>query len=697
MSEDCEIVRQKLYNLPTKNATELAHEFQGSKQSTNQLDTKGIDPLLMSRLRDPSCSLNIILTKNKLLGTASDQRLAELYDVAKELFELTYHRIPEKHYLAFLGGAFRDQDESDTDIDIVRCFYMSMFTWNTDLLDSLRVLCRKLFFKGESQFIDKILDSFADSWFYNAGSTKPKKLYGNSNGVYLTAYSLILSNTDLHTAEIAKTKKISRSKFVKNTFEALQQNQIPIEDIDGLRYELKKFYERISERKLSLFEPSNSHSRTDSIASHDTEVTIFQNRSSQSDQTSVYISDTDNATPASSENATKSFGFAKVIMMENNLKNKPSHNRKLSLSSNSQHLDENYEPLKDEQTLGSGPIVNHITENDNLQLELVGPPWSKEGIQSVILPEKLLNSLTGMLSLSAFKPSWKSLFVVIFEGELKFFRFDQSGSNAGNFGDGQWWKFATCVNTINLCSCFAQVVDKKSLVYTSMIKHHGYARRRTGLETYWILKIPVPDMITSADHCQGYQSAYFCAGTPETAQEFVDTCNFWAGRSTSIPPAETLSSLDFGWSKKTMSVLRANNAREAEEHLSRFKIASWIPITNGLVPSNLELSEQLAKVETHCKELRLALKQLKEMERVIPQLDSLTAKNAGTISILSKIFNGSDKVDKHLVARNVSVMRANYVNKQNYLANELLRFKCYADILEKAITLRHKMFNDQIV
>ncbi|KAG7717280.1 hypothetical protein KL949_002324 [Ogataea haglerorum] len=694
MSLDCEIARQQLNRDPPKSVTGVAEKSQGSRLSTVQPDTKESDPLLMSKLRDPSCSLNIILTKNKLLRTVSEERLAELYDVAKELFELNYHKVQNEHYLAFLGGAFRDQDESETDIDIVRCFYMSMFTWNTDLLGSLRVLCRKLFFKGESQFIDKILDSFADSWFYSASSSKPKKIYGNSNGVYLTTYSLILLNTDLHTEEIAKMKKISRSKFVKNTFEALQQNQVPIEEPDGLRYELKNFYDRISERKLSLFQLSNLHSRTDSIASYDTEFTTSQNRSSQSDQTSVYNSDTDKNSPASPEDATKSFGFAKVIMMEDNLKTKTNNNSKLSFSSNSPHSDE---PLNEDQRLESGPTGSPIIEKEgDLQLELVGPPWTKEGIQSVVLPEKTLSSYTGKLSLSAFKPDWQSLFVVVFEGELRFFKFDQSGSNAGNFGDGQWWKFATCVDTINLCSCFAQVLDRKSRFYPSMIKRHGIARKRTGLETYWVLNIPLPDIVTSADHCHGYYSTYFCAGTPETAQEFVDTCNFWAGRSSAIPPLETLSSLDFGWSEKTVTALSACNVRESEKYLSKFKVASWIPITNGLVPTNLNMSEQLAKIKGHHKELRLALEQHREMEKLIPQLDLMTSRNVGA-SILSKVFHGSDKTDKQLVVRNVNVMRVNYTNKLNRLDNELARFKCYADILEKAITLRGKKFNDQNV
>ncbi|KAG7810919.1 hypothetical protein KL921_002547 [Ogataea angusta] len=698
MSVDCEIARQDLSNLPPKSTAVLARESQGGGPSTIQPDTKKIDPLLMSRLRDPSCSLNIVLAKNKLLGTASDERLTGLYDVAKELFELSYHKIQKKHYLAFLAGGLRDQGEPETDINILRCFYMSLFTWNTDLLSSLRLLCRKLFFKGESQFIDKVLQSFAESWFYSASSGKPKKLYGDSNGVYLTAYSLILLNTDLHTEEIAKMQKISRSKFVKNTFEALQQNQVPIEDIDGLRHELKKFYDNISEQKLSLFESTNLHSRTNSIASHDTELTTIQHRSSQSDQTSSYISDTDKSTPASSVNATKSFGFAKLIMMENNLRIQTDNNNKLSLGPNSPRLDEISEPLQDLEGLESGLPDNHNFEKEgDLHSELVGPPWTKEGIQNVVLPVKAPHNFTGMLSLSALKPDWQSLFVVVFEGELKLFRFDQSGSNAENFGDGQWWKFATCVDTINLCSCFAQVVDRKSRAYFSVIKRHGNARKRTGLETYWTLNIPMPDIMTGADHLNGYYSAHFCAGTPETAQEFVDTCNFWAGRSSAIPPSETLSSLDFGWSEKTVSVLRANNVRESEKHLSRFKVASWIPITNGLVSTHHDMSEQFAKVNTHYSELRLALEKHKEMEKLIPQLDLMTARNVGAIKILSKVFHGSDKVDKHLVVRNVNVMRVNYVNRLNHLDRELLRFKCYADILEKAIRLRNKGPDDQIV
>lgn len=108
--------------------------------------------------------------------------------------------------------------------------YVDFFDFSGLRLDTaFRRLCAKLYLKGETQQVDRILEEFSRRyWDCNPGS-----LYGSANIVHAVSYSLLLLNTDLHVADL--TTRMSRNQFVRNTLTAIQSqfHPSPTTDLNG--------------------------------------------------------------------------------------------------------------------------------------------------------------------------------------------------------------------------------------------------------------------------------------------------------------------------------------------------------------------------------------------------------------------------------------------------------------------------------
>ncbi|KAF9461278.1 hypothetical protein BDZ94DRAFT_822072 [Collybia nuda] len=101
--------------------------------------------------------------------------------------------------------------------------YVDFFDFSGLRLDlAFRRLCAKLYLKGETQQVDRILEEFSRRfWECNPGG-----VYGSANIVHAVSYSLLLLNTDLHVAEL--TTRMSRNQFVRNTLTAIQMQLQPV-------------------------------------------------------------------------------------------------------------------------------------------------------------------------------------------------------------------------------------------------------------------------------------------------------------------------------------------------------------------------------------------------------------------------------------------------------------------------------------
>ncbi|KAF8200849.1 hypothetical protein BJ912DRAFT_1019831 [Pholiota molesta] len=109
-------------------------------------------------------------------------------------------------------------------------YYVEYFDFSGLRLDmAFRRLCGKLYLKGETQQVDRILEQFSRRYW----DCNPGLLYGSANLVHAVSYSLLLLNTDLHVAELSA--RMSRSQFVRNTMAAIQMQLQPHTDIYSAR------------------------------------------------------------------------------------------------------------------------------------------------------------------------------------------------------------------------------------------------------------------------------------------------------------------------------------------------------------------------------------------------------------------------------------------------------------------------------
>lgn len=91
---------------------------------------------------------------------------------------------------------------------------------------AFRSLCRVLHITGETQVIDRILLEFAHCfWKDNASSaflashSIVHELFRSVDIVYVVLFALVLLNTDLHHTKLARTQRMAKSVFVRNTLE----------------------------------------------------------------------------------------------------------------------------------------------------------------------------------------------------------------------------------------------------------------------------------------------------------------------------------------------------------------------------------------------------------------------------------------------------------------------------------------------
>lgn len=96
-------------------------------------------------------------------------------------------------------------------------YYMANFEFSgSDIDESIRLLCNKLYIKGETQQIDRVLEAFSEHYILE----NPGSLWQIADIVHVISFAIILLNTDLQAAEL--NTHITSSRFVDNTIEAIR-------------------------------------------------------------------------------------------------------------------------------------------------------------------------------------------------------------------------------------------------------------------------------------------------------------------------------------------------------------------------------------------------------------------------------------------------------------------------------------------
>lgn len=184
-----------------------------------------------------------------LNGDNKGQLTSEFKEIATRLFNEDFVLIEPEEYTQFLAS-------QDADSGVIREYYMDMFTWDASLMKLTRMLCLKLYLKGESQEIDRILLAFTKLYI----KQHPVNVFCTRDfeKIYIVLYSLILLNTALHNSEVSRKSKISQSDYIRNTLTTfLQQNRkasrlLLVKQKIQIERELNAYYEDLQRHELYL-------------------------------------------------------------------------------------------------------------------------------------------------------------------------------------------------------------------------------------------------------------------------------------------------------------------------------------------------------------------------------------------------------------------------------------------------------------
>lgn len=194
-------------SIPLRPSSEDATSTSASLPS--KIQTSQIDPNFKINSVPKSQNDSTLTTP---VGSLEDLPPPSSRSLAQELFDGTATFVSHEETAAWLGDAGKDRE-------LVRNYYMDLFDFtNQSVLLAFRRLCEKLYMKGESQQLNRILDSFTDRW----AACNPHHGFKNVGVIYTLAFSILLLNTDHHSEETTRKKKISRSQFTTNTLETIR-------------------------------------------------------------------------------------------------------------------------------------------------------------------------------------------------------------------------------------------------------------------------------------------------------------------------------------------------------------------------------------------------------------------------------------------------------------------------------------------
>ncbi|KAF2859611.1 SEC7-like protein [Piedraia hortae CBS 480.64] len=334
--------------------------------------------------------------------------------------------------------------------------------------------------------------------------------------------------------------------------------------------------------------------------------------------------------------------------------------------------------IREESTIDSESLSVGAGLLEDEDLALQGAPWAKEGL----VKHKHHMESTDR---KAKDRGWNDIFAVISKGKLTLFSFKSGTTKTANrhmsrptvssaaprVGGGDWTEQAEQLHYFVLGHCMASVLPPP-----------GYNKTRPHV---WALTLP-----TGAVHL-------FQVGTPEIAQEFVVTANYWAARLSKEPLVGSVSNLEYGWSDQVINRPPEDTTSPESKHMrspsnslivplrrpslaqasirgsidagaagtrtrlpgDRVVIAQWQPPTQSMTTSSLSEADQLASLQNYIRGVEAELTQHNELKPAIELTYSHRMANYARVS-------------------------SNWQRKSDYLLRELVKFTSYVDSLHAA-------------
>ena len=144
-------------------------------------------------------------------------------DIAR--FLLSEDRLDKAQIGEFLG------EGDDHNIAIMHAFVDEMDFTKRRFVDSLREFLQSFRLPGEAQKIDRFMLKFANRYV-----TGNPNAFANADTAYVLSYSVILLNTDLHSAKVAK--RMTKEDFIKNNRGINDNASLPDDYLIGIYDEI---------------------------------------------------------------------------------------------------------------------------------------------------------------------------------------------------------------------------------------------------------------------------------------------------------------------------------------------------------------------------------------------------------------------------------------------------------------------------
>lgn len=544
---------------------------------------------------------------------------------------------PPMEYANFLG----------TDLPFnagVRKAFMGLFDFSgLSIIKALRLLCSKLFIRGETQVLDRIIEAFAERW--HDCNKEQEGRWLSQDMAYILAFAMIALNTDLHIANHdGIERKMKRSEFVNNTITAIRagasrniSRREPPRRASSVRnstdrsevpliHSTIRVVRSVSQAQL---DQENEQERQDT-ARRAAEIDAWRDPPKSDLSREMYIKEIlldaytsiareqirqpllplgsgDVVAPvsrvASSDTIASTSGLAHMIRSASSTSQISQLYRRASTSRDMrQSRQSNLQLAPPTCSIGFVGTINSVIREESQQpgetpveadngipdaLALHGAPFAKEGrlLHSLLQPQTTFATLTKRSSTSPVKiKGWSSeLFGVLEKGHLCLFDLTKKVTSVPSnetLGGGDWTRGAKIVLQEPLNHAVAFGLSTKAY------KDHPHV---------WSL-------ITASG-----QRHAFATGSQELVDEWVLTANYWAGRVSKEPLLGAVGSAEYGWGEQlTESAAQQDEAPDAVPRTAtstrskrtapgdQLIIQEWRPEPHSTMTSTLPVVEQLA-------------------------------------------------------------------------------------------------------
>lgn len=128
---------------------------------------------------------------------------------------------------------YLDRDEAN--VAVMHAFVDMLDFTDLPFTEAVRLYLQSFRLPGEAQKIDRFMLKFAERYIANNQTT----VFANADTAYILAFSVIMLNTDAHNKNL-KTKRMSKSEFVKNNRGINDGQDLPEEFLGNIYDEIQK-------------------------------------------------------------------------------------------------------------------------------------------------------------------------------------------------------------------------------------------------------------------------------------------------------------------------------------------------------------------------------------------------------------------------------------------------------------------------